>query len=328
MLIRRSVGSLEMKQVMFAALFFMLWPGMCSWAAGFDLQAYRLQRPDGSDIHYYVDRRGGKEPQAILVIMQGSDCNSIARHPTIHEYANVAPGEAVLLVEKYGITSDLPLSGNDNRDDCPIDYQVRDTIEQRVLDYLLVISNLRSEADWWNGQLIILAGSAGTGVGEQVAALVPETRRLVIFGFGGRWQEDDMLYGIRISLGAAGLDENAQAREFEQIAGEIREMREDASPGKLASGHSHAAWASMLRFDQLAALRNVSIPVLAIQGSRDQNVSPEGARVLIKTLHDLGRENITYKEYEDLDHGFVDSGGMSRKSRVIEDIRRWLQGKP
>jgi pimeloyl-ACP methyl ester carboxylesterase len=297
------------------------------FAAGFDLESHTLRRPDGSDIHYYLDRRAGAEPQSILLIIQGSDCNSVARHPTLHEYADVAPGSAVLLVEKYGITRDLPPLADDNRPDCPAEYQQRDTIEQRVLDYTQVISALRKEAIWWDRRVVILAGSSGAGVGELVAALLQETERLVIFGFGARWLEDDMIDGMRASLASAGMPEEARAGAIEELVAGIRKMREDAALDKFASGHSHAAWASMLAFDQLAALRNVPVPVLAIQGGRDQNASPRGARDLIKSLRELGHTNITYVEYGDLDHGFRDEAGVSHRGRVIADIRDWLLGE-
>ena len=294
-------------------------------AVGWDLQSKTLPRPDGSAIHYYVERGDGEVQQSLLVIMQGSDCNSIARHPTIHEYAEAAPEHAVLLVEKYGITKELSPSVDVDRVDCPVEYLRNDNLEQRVLDYLAVIAVLRAEADWWMGELVILAGSSGVNVAEQVAALVPETQRLVIFGFGSRWLEDDILYGVRASLEAANLEDDARMLEFNSAISTLREIRENPTPNKFASGHSYWGWASLLRFDQLEALARVLVPVLAIQGLQDQNVSPKGAQELIKALHELGRANITYREYDDLDHGFRDSSGKSHKSRVVEDIRRWLQ---
>lgn len=282
-----------------------------------------LPRPDGSEIHYYVqNRESGKQP--VLLIMQGSDCNSIARHPTVHEYTQIAPGHAVLYVDKYGITDELPPIADENREDCPGDYLVHDRPQQRVLDYLRVIAELRRTQDWWNGDLVILAGSSGTVVGEQVAVLVPEVRSLVLLGLGSRWFLDDLTSGIEASLANAPGNEASKQAELQSVLAMFEQMRESPSNLKFASGHSHAYWASLMNFDQLNALRQVEVPVLAVQGARDENVSAAGAKAMVRELEAAGRSNISYREYEDLDHGFVDSKGVSHKGRVIEDIRRWL----
>jgi pimeloyl-ACP methyl ester carboxylesterase len=266
--------------------------------------------------------------QSILVIMQGSDCNSIALHPSIGEYAEVAPNHAVLFVEKYGITNDLSFAADDSRMDCPAAYLEYNTLAQRVLDHVQVIAELRRSASWWNGKLTILAGSAGTFAGEQVAALVPETERLVIFGFGSRRLETDVLSSIRASFDADGMPEAAREQELAEIAELFQEMLENPTPKKKASGHSYIWWASMFRFDELVALQQVPVPVLAIQGSRDQNVSPEGARALINELRELGHKNVEYEEYQGLDHGFIDGKGQSKKREVIADIQEWLRQDP
>jgi pimeloyl-ACP methyl ester carboxylesterase len=289
------------------------------------LRQYTLTRFDGSDIHYYLGRRGITKPQSLLVIIQGSDCNSVMNNPRIKEIAAVAPAAAVLLVEKYALTADLPFSKETARSDCPDTYMRNNVPEQRVMDYARIVAALRiSAASWWNRKLIIVGGSEGAQIAEQVAAIVPETDCLIVFGFGGRHFEDDVLQSIRDEMKEAGLDDKATAEKVVAMQEMFKAALKDRSPDEIASGYSHAWWASMLRMDQSAMLRAVSVPVLAIQGGRDHNVSIAGARALMSPFRAGGKGNVEYIEYPGLDHAFTDADGTSHWDRVIHDISVWL----
>jgi pimeloyl-ACP methyl ester carboxylesterase len=290
------------------------------------LRQYTLTRFDGSDIRYYLGRRGITKPQPILVIMQGSDCNSVVNNPRIKEIAAVAPAAAVLLVEKFAITAELPFSKETARSDCPDTYLKNNVPEQRVMDYARILAALRiSAASWWNRKLIIVGGSEGALIAEQVAAIIPETDCLIIFGFGGRRFEDDVLQSVRDEMKESGLDNKATEEKVVAMQEMFKAALSDRSPNEIASGYSHAWWASMLRMDQSAMLRAVSVPVLAIQGGRDHNVSIAGARALMAPFRAGGRGNVEYIEYPGLDHTFTDADGASHWDRVIRDISVWLK---
>jgi pimeloyl-ACP methyl ester carboxylesterase len=289
------------------------------------LRQYTLTRFDGSDIRYYLGRRGITKPQSLLVIMQGSDCNSVVNNPRMKEIAAVAPTAAVLLVEKYGITANLPFSRETARSDCPDTYLKNNVPEQRVMDYARIVAALRiSAAPWWNRKLIIVGGSEGAQIAEQVAAIIPETDCLIVFGFGGRHFEDDVLQSVRDEMKEAGLDDKATEEKVVGMQAMFKAALNDRSPNEIASGYSHAWWASMLSMDQSAMLRAVTVPVLAIQGGRDHNVSIAGARALMSPFRAGGKGNVEYIEYPGLDHAFTDADGTSHWDRVIHDISVWL----
>jgi pimeloyl-ACP methyl ester carboxylesterase len=289
------------------------------------LRQYTLTRFDGSDIRYYLGRRGITKPQSLLVIMQGSDCNSVVNNPRIKEIAAVAPTAAVLLVEKYAITANLPFSKETARSDCPDTYLKNNVPEQRVMDYARIVAALRiSAASWWNRKLIIVGGSEGAQIAEQVSAIIPETDCLIVFGFGGRHFEDDVLQSVRDEMKEAGLDDKATEEKVVGMQTMFKAALNDRSPNEIASGYSHAWWASMLSMDQSAMLRAVTVPVLAIQGGRDHNVSIAGARALMSPFRAGGKGNVEYIEYPGLDHAFTDADGTSHWDRVIHDISVWL----
>ncbi|MFK8017507.1 MAG: alpha/beta fold hydrolase [Gammaproteobacteria bacterium] len=284
-----------------------------------------LARVDGSQIQYHVDRRGQEKEQSILLLLQGSDCNSIKQHPRIGEYLAVAPDHAVLYIEKYGLTDNLAWSDKDARDDCPRDYLEHNTLEQRVLDVLRVIAQLRHSDKWWNGELLIVGGSAGAMVAGQVAALVPETTQLVIFGFGSRYFRRDLIDSIESSMASSGMPKEKVESELAAVKAQFDSMRDNPSPVLFASGHSYAYWAGMLEFDQLASLSQVTVPVLAVHGARDQSSSPQGARDLVWSLKQNPDVDLDFVEYAELDHSFRDESGSSHTSQVVRDMAHWAR---
>jgi pimeloyl-ACP methyl ester carboxylesterase len=287
------------------------------------LVQYAVPRLDGTGISYYLAANTGDNKQPILLIIHGSDCNSIANHPRIRRFERVATDAVALYVDKYGITTELPWSESDDRNDCPDVHLERNTLNQRVLDILRVVGELRQTAHWWDGKLFIVGGSEGAIVAESVAPLVPETQSLIIFGFGGRWFENDVLHSVQVSLNADGESPQAQAKRLKTVRDLLAGALRDRDAAKNLWGYSHAWWASMLEFDQLEALRRVHVPVLALQGSEDEFVDVAGAREMMGELR-LQGSNITFLEYDGLNHGFRDAENRSRLDRVIDDMAKWL----
>lgn len=315
-------GTRLLLMVRATTIFLCCWVFTCQAAPW---SAHTVARPDGTNIVYYLDRlKDANTPRPLLLILQGSDCNSVANLKTIREYAEVAPDSPVLYIEKYSITRELPHQNDENRTDCPSGYLKYNSIDQRTLDALQVLSELRRNAGWWNGELVIVGGSAGAIVGERLAPLARETRALIIFGFGARRMEDELITLIKNSLSQSDMDAVAQQAELSKIIKMIRAMKERPTLVDYSSGHSSVYWESLFRFDQLFALSNISVPILAVQGANDSNASTVPAKQLIDALKDQGKKNIAYREYEDLDHSFSDSHGVSRRDMVISEMRKWL----
>lgn len=83
----------------------------------------------------------------------------------------------------------------------------------------------------------------------------------------------------------------------------------------------------MLSIDQLDTLKKVKSPLLIIQGGMDISVSPQKTDELMQHLKELGKSNIEYRRYKELDHGFMDSDGQSQRKEVVNDMNIWLQSK-
>ncbi|AOE98543.1 alpha/beta hydrolase [Serratia marcescens] len=287
-----------------------LWSGLAMAQSA----ALTLPREDKSSIRYYLDAAvPGETSPALLVILQGSDCNSVRHIRLVAPMRQVLPAADLLTVEKYGIDDRLPYSEDVPRRDCPDAFVQRDTPQQRVSDVTQVLQTVIKQ----NGyrQVAVLGGSEGAVIANLVTASSGRIDATLAFSGGGRWFIDD----VRHSAAGAPAEEKAGLNAFlQQVLA--------APPFPLnASDHGYGWWHGMLSIDQLATLRSIKTPVLIVQGGQDRAVSPGAVGKMIAELRAAGKTNITYRNYSALDHVMRRENGDSEMTRVVADMRAWLE---
>ena len=285
------------------------------------IRDYVMGREDGSTIHYYLLQSStASASDTLLLILQGSDCNSVLQVEAIFsDYRNVWPEADVLLIEKYGIDNTLNFSADVEHSDCPSQYLKNDSPQQRVVDIEAVLAAVRQRGRYPN--LIVLGGSEGAAVANMVAAKVDEVSATVAFNGGGRWFIDDVIHSI-----AASAEDSANVEEaVNSFSGFSRHILNSPPSDLVVSGHGYKWWNEMLSLDQLTLLDSVDSPLLIVQGGRDVSVSPKKVDELVAALSKAGKDNIDYRKYEELDHRLSDRRGVSQRGAVVQDINRWLR---
>jgi len=280
---------------------------------------FQVERSDGSLIDYYIrENSPTARSNTILIVVQGSDCNSVARNASVNDLKLAWPGADLLLVEKYGITSALAYSKNDEREDCPTDYLKMDSLDQRVSDILLVIREVDATGTYEN--FLVIGGSEGAVVANTVASLTKSIDATASFNGGGRWFLDDVIHSIR--YGKQDTPElRAEIEGFTEMASQIisnKYMEVEIS------GHGSRWWRSVLQMDQLKRLDKVESPILILQSEKDQSVSVMSTDKMIDSLINNGKKNISYKKYTELDHSFRNSRGESKLTDLVKDINQWF----
>ncbi|MGT4070788.1 UNVERIFIED_CONTAM: prolyl oligopeptidase family serine peptidase [Aeromonas hydrophila] len=286
-----------------------------------DITTRTASRDDGSPISYYLVQHS-HDADTLILILQGSDCNSVLNIDSIlSDYKNVWPEADVLLVEKYGINRKLKYSTDPARKDCPAQYVEKDSPAQRVADIKAVLDIVRKNGHYKT--FILLGGSEGAVIANLVTADVDYIDATIAFNGGGRWFIDDVSHSIAVkhkNPAAARKDING----FKGFAEHVL----NSKPFELeVSGHGYHWWQQMLSIDQLDTLKKVNSPLLIVQGGIDTSVSPQKTDELLQRLKDLGKNNIEYRRYEKLDHGFKDSDGKSQRKEVVSDMNMWLRSK-
>ncbi len=284
-----------------------------------ELRDYSLTRSDGSDLHYYLSAGTVPNTDTLLLILQGSDCNSVTRIDSIFtDYRNVWPEADLLLVEKYGIDRQLSYSSDAERQDCPDAYLKGDSPRQRVADIRQVLDQIQQNNRY--PRLIVLGGSEGAVIANLLAS-ERDVSASIAFNGGGRWFKDDVLHSIQLESPNPEVAREALAG-FEGFSQHIL----NSPPTDLiVSGHAYDWWQQMLSLDQQAVLQQIESPVLLIQSGQDRSVSPQKQAQLVNELEAAGKENIHYLTYDELDHQFNKADGSSDRKRVVADIRQWLR---
>lgn len=292
----------------------------CSVSAK-DIMTRTASRDDSSHISYYLVPHS-YDTDTLLLILQGSDCNSVLKIDSIlTDYKNVWPEADVLLIEKYGINRKLKYSTDPARKDCPAQYLEKDSPAQRVADIKAVLDTVRKDGQY--KKLILLGGSEGAVIANLVSADIDSIDATIAFNGGGRWFIDDVSHSIAVKH----KNPAAAKKEVDDFKG-FAEHVLNSNPFELeVSGHGYHWWQQMLSIDQLDTLKKVNSPLLIIQGGRDTSVSPQKTDELMQRLKDLGKNNIEYQRYEELDHGLKNSDGKSLRKEVILDINIWLRSK-
>lgn len=286
-----------------------------------EIMTRTASRDNGSPISYYLVQHA-HDTDTLLLILQGSDCNSVLKIESIlTEYKNFWPEADVLLIEKYGINRKLKYSKDAERKDCPAQYLEKDNPAQRVADIKAVLDIVRKDGQYKT--LILLGASEGAVISNLVSAEVDYIDAAISFNGGGRWFIDDVSHSIAVKH----KNPAAAKKEVDDFKG-FAEHVLNSKPFELdVSGHGYHWWLQMLSLDQLDTLIKVNSPLLIIQGGKDTLVSPQKTDELVQRLKELEKNNIEYRRYEALDHGFKDSDGKSLRKEVIRDINIWLRSK-
>lgn len=292
----------------------------CSVSAK-DIMTRTASRDDSSHISYYLVPHS-YDTDTLLLILQGSDCNSVLKIDSIlTDYKNVWPEADVLLIEKYGINRKLKYSTDPARKDCPAQYLEKDSPAQRVADIKAVLDTVRKDGQYKT--FILLGGSEGAVIANLVTADVDYIDATIAFNGGGRWFIDDVSHSIAVKH----KNPEEARKEIDDFRGFAEHVLNNEPFELDVSGHGYHWWQQMLSIDQLDALKKVKSPLLIIQGGRDTSVSPQKTDEMMQHLNELGKSNIEYRRYEALDHGLKDSDGKSLRKEVIRDINIWLRSK-
>ncbi|BBQ27443.1 hypothetical protein WP2W18C05_36590 [Aeromonas sp. WP2-W18-CRE-05] len=161
-----------------------------------EIMTRTASRDDGSFISYYLVQHL-HDTDTLLLILQGSDCNSVLKIDSIlTEYKNVWPEADVLLIEKYGINRKLKYSTDPARKDCPAQYLENDNPAQRVADINTVLDIVRKDGQYKT--FILLGGSEGAVIANLVSADIDSIDSTIAFNAGGRWFIDDVSHSIAV----------------------------------------------------------------------------------------------------------------------------------
>jgi alpha-beta hydrolase superfamily lysophospholipase len=240
-------------------------------------------------------------------MLQGSGCESVALNERIPWMAaRLAPSHALLTIEKYGV---LPHTDGET---CSADHLRGNTLSQRVLDLLQVVSALRAET-WWNGELVLFGGSEGGAVAAMAAPLLAETRAVIVWSSGIGLPVGEMIRSV------------LPPQMAEEAANVFAEARRNPTGERQWGGTSYRWWADAVDLVPARALSRTRVPILLIHGTRDQSAPIASARAARDLVRAADAPDFTYREYEGYDHFMVDAAGVDHRAEVVAEAAAWLR---
>lgn len=278
-----------------------------------------LTRSDSSQISIELRSQTMERSKQLLVIFQGSDCNSVAWNRNIHlTFSKVMPEADILTIEKYGITPDLPYSDINERPDCPASHLENDTPEQRVADATQILQQLHKTGQYEH--MVLMGGSEGAYIVQMLANRLKFISAAISLNHGGALFKTTILHNITETVKDP-VERKIALQGFEQFHEKIL-----SGPyfDVFMSGHKYNWWRNILQLNQYEELKNTTVPILLIQGLLDINTSPDQALDLWARLEAAGKNNIRTKSFPDLDHMFQDKTGKDYRLSVVQFVKDWL----
>ena len=280
------------------------------------LSADTLLRPDSSALHYYLD-----EPEAekypLVVILQGSECLRVSDKYPDYVQRILAGGAATLRVEKPGLHSGVAPG------DCPDEYLRLNTPQRRVLDLVMVVSDLRRKESW-DGRLVLVGGSEGAMIAAMTAPLLPETRGVVLMsGGGGLTFGEEVVESAGQQMSDSGMEQDLVEQEKAAMRRFLAGLAENPTPyeewgsdGKLAR-NTYLWWAHAVKLRLSNSLQRVRAPILILHGVSDSGTPFRSAQILMEELAFAGKSDVEFRAYD---------GGHSPPPEEIRKALDWALG--
>jgi pimeloyl-ACP methyl ester carboxylesterase len=172
-----------------------------------------------------------------------------------------------------------------------------------------------------------VGGSEGAMLATQVASFVPETTKLVLLAGGIGWRmRDELLYSLRKRLNASGTNSADVDQEVKKMNDAFSEAKLNPTSTKTVFGktNTYKWWNSVIDLQLVNLALDIQVPILMVHGTIDDEVPIESARALVSKFKELGKTNLSYQEFDGLDHHWNDKDGISHTNEVLGVVFNWL----
>ena len=231
----------------------------------------------------------------------------------------------------------------------PQGFTIRD---EAIYDAILAAEVLRADPRIDENRVYIIGHSLGGAIAPRIHAMGGDFAGLILLAGSPRDIFSEVMFeqltiAIAEAVEVGALDEagaNVQLealQEMEELFASVREMTEEeakAIPLPMV-GFSANYQRDMFLHPFSDFVEDITVPILIMQGGRDFQVRADVDFVMLQELF-AGRDNVSFKLYDDLNHAFVIStatnftehgtdmqtnlGSVDRQ--VLQDIVNWIAG--
>ncbi|UNC93844.1 alpha/beta fold hydrolase [Candidatus Contubernalis alkalaceticus] len=209
--------------------------------------------------------------------------------------------------------------------------------EETAEDALEAVSLLRNTENIDPSQIYILGHSLGATAAPRIGDEGPDIAGLILLAGAARPLEDLILEQVTYLTYLDGPPAPEMEEELKKIEEQVTRVKDpalspDTSPQDLPLEIPAAYWLDLRDYNPPQMAKELSMPLLILQGERDYQVTMEDFEVWQETL--LSREDVVFKSYPGLNHLFIEGQGKSTpeeyfqpgnvSKEVVDDIASWI----
>ena len=209
--------------------------------------------------------------------------------------------------------------------------------EETVVDVGYAATLLRGMPEVDPDKVVIVGHSLGATVMPRIAVRDAKLAGVVAMAPLARQLEDVIVEQFTYIFSADGQISAQEQKQLDAVTRARASIKalalSDVGNGKSILGAPAAYWLDLRGFQPHLAAKNITCPLLVLQGERDYQVTMDGDFVHWKKALS-GSKTVTLKSYPGLTHLFTKGEGPSLPSeyetaqnvdaQVVEDIARWV----
>ncbi len=206
------------------------------------------------------------------------------------------------------------------------------TVENEVIeDALAALRLLRQRPEIDSARVFLLGHSLGAILAPEIALRDGRLAGVIMLAAAARPLGVVTLEQIEY---IASLDQAAGQARYDTLIAKLKKLIQGKLPPQESMlGAPAAYFYDLKKRDEVAVARQLSIPMLILQGGRDYQVTTEDFNLWKKAIGD--KKNASFKLYPDLNHLFMTGQGKATPqeyqrsghvdARVIADIAAWIR---
>lgn len=212
----------------------------------------------------------------------------------------------------------------------PKSYFENQTLQYRANQADLVISDLCAKYNNQFDKIIVLGHSEGSDVTAKLGTINDKITHFGYLSGGGNTQFIDFVTFIRKDVDKGNLTEQQAQSKIDSLFNDLRDiMANPNATDKFWQGenNSYNRW-SHFSEPPVENLLKIEKPIFAAIGTKDQAVALESAYLIPIEFIRHRKDNLTFKVYPDLDHGFgkeLERGKFEEHwDDVFQDFLNWV----
>lgn len=290
---------------------------------------------EGDTIHYHsYSKQDLKEAKKVLLYIQGSGPEPLYRlerdsfgyflNSSVPFDLNAFQDDmAFILVSKKG----LPFCVEDKNFVAPKSYFENEKLDYRVWQNDLVINDLKKKIPKLE-KMIVLGHSEGSDVSAKLGTINKSITHIGYWSGGGNSQYYDFPLFITKEMAAGNISQEEALSQYDTLITQYKLMlTEKDSIDRQWYGNSFTRWA-YFNDPPIESLVKINIPIFLAMGVSDQAVPFESAMLIPVEFTRLGKTNLTYHFYPNLDHGFYehreDGQMVPHWDQIFQEFLTWV----